>query len=1367
MLRVKLESPAQGGPVGLVSETNQGASPTPDQLIYTIDIRPDERPTCRVKIGTQIIRALIDSGAQVSLLNAEIFTQLPTKLVRRLPHRSSRLKSASGDPIPSIGVYNINIHLGEVPLMHTFHVVKQLKQSALLGADFLAQTGAILDCGKQTIKIHDTILKLIPCTEVGSLCRLPRRVRVPPQTAMSTRARLNPSVAPLETNQVYEISSPGSEVLDSEPGIGVMNGLAHPQRNTVPVVLINTTGKTFQFERGMVIAQVHPVNLGEVTPIGTPRTQLNDGESKGQTHPSPKCVKFSRSPPPKCTAAQEINSVSVQTNPSRNQHHQVAGRAGKEGKWRKPQPGETSDYSHLNIGDPELTQEQLQPFLSLIDEFDDTFSKYDYDIGRTHLMEVEIKTGDSAPIKIPPYRTPAAIRPEMARQIAAMLESGVISESQSPWSCPLFAVPKKGNKLRFVVNYDPLNKVTEKFYWPLTQIDQILTTLSGTLFYSSVDISHAFHQIPLKEEDRPKSAFVCSEGLYEYNTLAFGLTNAPSIFSQLMDRILNGIKNTFVTSYADDILIYSKSFTDHLSHLRIVLERIRGAGLKLNKAKCEFFKPELEFLGHVVTREGIKPQLAKVEAIQKSPRPHNLKSVRSFLGLSGYYRRYIPRYSEIARPLTSLTKKHAQFCWTDDCQRAFDTLKKLITTPPVLVHPDPNKSFTLWTDASAYGTGGVLCQVDEHDCHRPVHFLSGKFTAAQRKWSTYEREFYAVVKALSTFRPILYGRPFTVFTDHAPLTYIRGAQHSNPKVQRWATTVAQYGCEIRHVSGRKNGTADFLSRIADPTDRVTVDEFPLALPKENDSPDRLVNIELDEEEDMDVNIIDSDRIPLERQHPTDSDSDDPDVDDSHDIPPPPPPVVNLARWGPLQRADPRLAKIINLLDLPEPPDGIRDRYALLGGRLHFVDPKNRDRLVVPLSLQDDTLYASHEGHLGAHLGSRKMYASLCRSYFWSGMYRDVLVHCDRCIPCNTANLTQVNPPLQETPVPKFPFETVSIDLYGPLPKSLHGNEYIITAIDQLTGWVECEAIPDKSGARVCRFLMHELISRHSVPLTLMSDNGTEFVNEVIHALSREIKMVHIRCANYAPQSNGKCERIHRDFTAYFRKLPRHEKLNWDIHMYSIVGAYRCADHASAGKSPFYLLYGRDPVYPVDTLLRPRLKYHGDQENHLAVERMHRAWRQARKNIKRRALTNREYHNRRATFERLEVGDPVYIYNHRRGDKFDPKFTPHGRITQKLGPYKFKVRDLLTGKISRLTARSLRKATESAGWGLNRPLPTLSDRPTKYVVEESDTDSENSDHEQAPHSEQCNQTTHSSTAQPPPPMPPRPSIRKSTRLARKK
>ena len=1203
----------------------------------------------------------------------------------------------------------MQIRLGKVVKWHPFYVTQKLKHSLLLGADFLRQSQAILNCSENSLEIGLEKITLVDSDHIGSLCRLAKNVRIPPQTAVSVKIRKTPSAPDLGDEQVYEITALKTGILDNEPGLTVINGITSSPSHVIPAVILNMTGKTFHLTRGSVLAKIQTVNLSEIRPVQTP------SEGAGSYMPPHH-------------GNQEINDKYVETVSQSGSQNDQQGRRVSDirGKWRKPQHGEPVKFDQVNIGDPNTTFREKQQLLNLLTEFHEVFSKYEYDIGRTHLMEVEIKTGNSPPIKIPPYRTPSAIRPEMARQIKEMLAAGIISESQSPWSCPLFAVPKKGNKIRFVVNYDPLNKVSEKFYWPLTQIDQILSTLAGTMYFTSLDISNAFHQIPLKVEDRPKSAFVCSEGLYEYNTLAFGLTNAPSIFTQLMDRILNGIKNTFVTSYADDILIYSKTVHEHMKHIRIVLERIREAGIKLNKGKCEFFKTELEFLGHVVTREGIKPQESKIQAIQNTPIPTTVKKIRSYLGLCGYYRRYIHRFSEIARPLTSLTKKHAQFHWTPECQRAFDMLKSKITSPPVLIHPDPNRSFTLWTDASTTGLGGVLCQVDDHGCHRPIHFLSAKFTTAQRKWSTYEREFYAIVKSLSVFRPILYGRPFTIFTDHAPLTYVKGSQHTNPKVQRWAMTVAQYGCDIQYVPGRHNAVSDFLSRIGEPDSKLSIREFPLTKPIYNPHPDRLVEIEPDLEEDMEVEVIDTSQMtshpPCQEKYSASdaSEQDDTEYANSPSLPKPP---INIRYWGPIQQQDVKLRHIINQLNQGDTcPEPIRKKYAVIDGRLRRFDKNKQVRLVVPLSMQADLLEQAHTGFLGGHLGFRKMYTRLKRWYFWSGMFRDCLVHCDECIPCNMANLTARPIPIEENPVPKFPFHTISVDTYGPLPESHSGNSYIVTAIDQLTGWPECCAVPDKSAPTICRFLLSDIIARHSVPIVMMSDNGTEFVNGLIKELSRTLNMVHIRCANYSPQANGKCERIHRDYTAYFRKMANHDKLNWDQHLTSILGAYRCAEHASAGASPFFLLYGRDPLYPVDTLLKPRLTYHGEDPVQLSLESMHRAWRVARSNLRHRAAQNRERHNRNIRPEQLKVGDPVYIKNNRPTDKFDSRFLPHGRITAQTGPHNFRVKELISGDTCRLNARNLRKAAETPGWGINRPLPRLTDRRVKYVYADSDDES---------------------------------------------
>ena len=282
------------------------------------------------------------------------------------------------------------------------------------------------------------------------------------------------------------------------------------------------------------------------------------------------------------------------------------------------------------------------------------------------------------------------------------------------------------------IDYRLLNDRTGKFYWPLGSIDDIFESLGGARYLSSLDMANAYHHIPMAPEDIPKTAFVCEQGLFEYGTLQFGLSNAPSYYSQLMSIVLNGVEDA--TAYLDDVLIWSRTFEDHLKTLSTVLDRIKQAGLKLNRKKCEFLKEEMKYLGHVITTEGLKPDMDKIKVIQDLKAPSNVKQVRSFMGMANFFRRYLPRLAEQAKPLTKLTGKHAQFEWVPTQQKAFEDIKLTLITPLTLRYPDPNREFELWCDASTESIGAVLIQRDENDVPHPVHYLSHQLSKQQQKW---------------------------------------------------------------------------------------------------------------------------------------------------------------------------------------------------------------------------------------------------------------------------------------------------------------------------------------------------------------------------------------------------------------------------------------------------------------------------------------------------------------------------------------------------------------------------------------------------------------------------------------------------------
>ena len=355
-----------------------------------------------------------------------------------------------------------------------------------------------------------------------------------------------------------------------------------------------------------------------------------------------------------------------------------------------------------------------------------------------------------------------------------MLDQGVVRPSTSPWSSPIVMVRKKDGSWRFCVDYRKVNAVTRQDAYPLPRIDATLDSLTGSAYFTTLDLASGYWQVELDNEAKEKSAFSTPSGHFEFNVMPFGLTNAPATFQRLMECVLAGLTPSECLVYLDDIIVFSTSFAEHLSRLQAVFRRLQHAGLKLKPNKCYFATKEVRYLGHIVTAEGVKPNPAKTKAVSTYPVPQDVHELRQFLGLANYYRRFVKDYSQIAEPLHQLTRKTSKgFQWTPSCQEAFEELKDRLTTPPILGYPDFSQEFILHTDASATALGAVLCQA-QNGQERVISYWSRQLSKPERNYSTIEREALAAVAAIKEFYPNLYGFSFTLVTDHNP-----GKDHSD------------------------------------------------------------------------------------------------------------------------------------------------------------------------------------------------------------------------------------------------------------------------------------------------------------------------------------------------------------------------------------------------------------------------------------------------------------------------------------------------------------------------------------------------------------------------------------------------------------
>ena len=962
--------------------------------------------------------------------------------------------------------------------------------------------------------------------------------------------------------------------------------------------------------------------------------------------------------------------------------------------------------SKLNLNDLDVSSEYRPQIEKLVKMNCDLFASNDSELGHTDVVKMKIDTGDAKPIKMRPYRTPLKNREVIDKALEEMLEAKVIRRSNSPWSFPVVIVDKKDGSKRFCVDFRKLNQITKKNSYPLPLIDDILALLGKAKFFTSLDLKSGYWQVLMDDLDKEKTAFACHRGLFEFNVMPFGLSNAPAVFQELMSVVLNGC-HAFAIAYLDDILIFSPSFEEHLAHLNTIFERLRQYSLKLKLKKCSFLRNETNYLGFVIDKDGIKPDQKKVEAIRGLPAPTCVKEVRSFVGMCSYYRRFIPNFSQIAEPIIDLTKKYAHFKWTDNHQKAFDFIKESLTCVPLLVYPDPNRPYTLFTDASDTCIGACLTQLCDNE-ENPIYYLSHKLSRSQCKWSTVEKEAYSVHWALQKLHYYLHDAEFVIKTDHKPLKYLLESPMQNRKIQLWALSMAGYNCRIEYIRGSTNTCADLLSRHPDN----------VGLEKERNEDD--VSLDVNDNA-YQVNVLDSSNFDPKAyascELPQTDSLKKPETSDLKDF------DMYIE-----QSKDDDLMSLRSQIENGGGPVKTSQRhYLIIDNLLYYISNTDDDpclRLYVPKHLKSLIVKQYHD--MNGHMGVQKTFDSIRRKYFWPNLFKDLNEYVTACVICQTRSLQKIRQPLQETDIPPYPMAKVSLDLSGPYPTSLSGNKYIIAFVDWYSGWPEAYAVPDKTAETVAHLLLEEIFPRHGSCLQIVTDNGTENVNNVVKQTLQTLNIDHVLTSVYHPQSNAKVERFHRTLHDVLAKRLADDQQTWDLHLNQALAAIRFNVSESSRYSPFYLMYNRDVVLPVDNLLKPRRKYHGEESHKITLQEQHKAFVTVRNNLRKAKRRQAKYADRNTKPVDFEVGDPVYYKNNQRKGKFDLKWKPFYRIIEKRGPVTYIIKSQLDGSTSKVHAEMLRHANIE-DWEITEDSNNRRLRDAAYVIppqaSESSSDSE--------------------------------------------
>lgn len=881
-----------------------------------------------------------------------------------------------------------------------------------------------------------------------------------------------------------------------------------------------------------------------------------------------------------------------------------------------------------------LNQDQQVKLKELLYQHKDTFSESG-ELGRTNLVYHEINTGNARPIRQPARRLPHHQRSEAQAQVDEMLKSGVISPSSGPWASPIVLVKKKDGSTRFCVDYRKLNDTTLKDAYPLPRIDDSLDALSGSAWFSSLDLASGYWQVEMNPDDRQKTAFSTGSGLYEFNVMPFGLTNAPSTFERLMELVLAGLHWKTCLVYLDDILIYAQTFEEHASRLTEVFARLATAGLKLKPKKCTLFQKEVAYLGHVVSAKGVATDPEKTRKVREWPTPSNVKEVRSFVGLCSYYRRFIKDFARLAAPLHKLTQKDVRFKWTPECEHAFQVLKVKLTSTPILAFPDFSHPFILDTDASGETIGAVLSQIQDGK-ERAIAYASRKLSKSEQNYSVTKKELLAVVHFVKYYRHYLYGRRFMIRTDHGSLRWLFNFKDPQGQLARWIETLSTFDFEICHRQGTQHKNADALSRLPRPKDNV--DACPQVSSFVCSSLSHTF-VGLSSEELRKAQRADEALAVIIKWMETRGDK------------PPRNQVMSCSR---------EVKGYWYLWEQLELRDGILYRHC-------EVNSSTFIQVVVPSSMKRDVLMQAHNVRTAGHLGQSKTFKKIQRTYYWLGCRTEVQRWVKQCEACarKKSPSAKARAALQNSLV-GAPLERVAVDIFGPLPRSRLGNRYILVVTDYFTKWAEAYPLRNQEAETVARVLVEQFICRFGVPLSLHSDQGSNFESNVFQSVCKLLGIHKTRTTAYHPQSDGLVERLNRTIQNMLSIYVREDQVDWDVHLPYVMMAYRASEQETVGVSPNRMMFGREVSLPLELLVtQSHTDEYGTAEAYATglYERMQKAFDVARKNIKGEQKRQKRLYDAKLKGKPYAIGDKVWLYCYVRKIGLSPKLQSHWK-----GPY---------------------------------------------------------------------------------------------------
>ena len=924
-----------------------------------------------------------------------------------------------------------------------------------------------------------------------------------------------------------------------------------------------------------------------------------------------------------------------------------------------------------------LTERQLVP--KEYHAYLDRFSKKEanrYPDPRIWDHEINLKP-DFKPKRIPPYSLNSK-ETKLARDfVNDNLKKGYIVKSKSPMASPLFFVGKKDGNARPCQDYRQLNEGTIKDAFPLPNIQDLLRDLQGAKLFTKLDIRWGYNNIQIKPEHRWKAAFSTPFGLYEPTVMFFGLCNSPATFQRMMNHILQDqIGEGWCKVYMDDILIYGQTREEVKKRTLQVLEVGRKEDLFFKPEKCDFEKTKIEYLGYVIKPDTIAMDPKKLSGIADWPIPKTLRQVRSFLGFGNFYRRFIAGYSRLVKPMTELTKKDQNFEWTPKTQEAFDQLKKRFLSAPVLRMPDPEQPFFLETDASAFATGAVLMQKDENGKLHPNGYLSKTFNSTEQNYPIYDRELFALVRALKEWRVLLEGAPhtITVYTDHENLKYFRSAQKLNRRQFRWSMYLSNFPLKLEHRPGKTMVLSDALSRRADQEEQKTENNHMTLLPR-----NLFVNLL-----NMEINSV-LFGTETERYEPETAAR-----------------LKNL-----LEGKDEKNWELVN-----ERPES--NSFVLLyKGKICVPNDDHQRRKI---------LQEYHDSPRAGHPGAQTTYWLVSKDYWWPGLSNYVRNYVKGCSACQQMKIDRRpwKGPLQTIPgsVDQRPFSLLSMDLLTDLPVSEQGFDTILVVLDHGTtkGIVLIPTRKRINSMDTAELLRDNVFKRFGLAKSIISDRDPRFASTAFQGLMELLGIKSKLSTAYHPQTDGATERAMQEIEAYLSIYCLSNPSDWPAAIATLEFAYNSKPHADRKRSPFELLMGYQPRGTPEQFKETKFP---DLEKRIQLMDRWRKDAEAAHEIARRRMEERSGR----PLETFRKGQKVWLDSRNLRTRYNKKIAPRRegpfKISEVLGPVTYRLKLPKTWKThDSFHSILLKPFTQTPQYGPAKtpPIPELIDGEKEYEVD---------------------------------------------------